>query len=193
MEAPIVANGTEYEVHARARKQMMWIGIVSMLMLFAGLTSAYVVAQGGASWVEVPVPSGFYLSTLFIALSSGGMFMATRAMKSGNKSQATIGLAIASVLGLAFVWSQFATWGELADNGFYFTGGEVASSYLYVLSGVHLAHMLFGIGALLVTTLNAARNKYSAEYMLGLELSSMFWHFLGVLWVYLLLFLLFIR
>ncbi len=193
METPIVPNGTEYEVHARARKQMMWIGIVSMIMLFAGLTSAYVVAQGGATWVEVPVPSGFYLSTLFVALSSVGMVFASRAMKKGDSKQATMGLAIASVLGIAFVWSQLATWEQLAENGFYFTGGSVASSYLYVLSGAHLAHMACGILALLVTTLNAARNKYSSEFMLGLELASMFWHFLGVLWVYLLLFLLFIR
>jgi len=197
MEAPMQHNehnGSDYITHVKSRKMMMWLGIVSMIMVFAALTSAYIVAAGGEGWQEVPLPSGFYVSTVLILLSSGAVFIGTNAAKTGNRQMLVLGLGIASVLGIGFVWSQFASWQQLVENGFYFTGtSSVASSYLYMISGVHLAHMAAGILSLLVTTVNAGRGLYTPDRKLGLELASMFWHFLGVLWVYLLLFLLFIR
>ena len=193
VDSPQMGQFTSYEQRVKARKMMMWLGIVGMIMLFAALTSAYIVAAGGPGWIEVPVPNGFYISTVFIVLSSSAAWWATSAVKSNNTTGITAGLGIALLLGCGFVVSQLTSWTELVENGFYFTGGSAASSYLYMISGVHLAHMIAGILALLVTTVNAVRKQYTAERKLGLELAAMFWHFLGVLWVYLLLFLLFIR
>lgn len=184
---------TEYQELERTRKMMMWLGIVGMIMVFAALTSAYIVSQGGKGWEDVPLPSGFYISTVMIVLSSAAIFWSSRQLKANNTSGTALGLLIAFGLGAGFVASQLYSWGQLVNNGFHFVGGSVASSYLYAISGVHLAHMAAGIIALLVTTVNAANNKYTAERKLGFELAATFWHFLGVVWVYLLFFLLFIR
>ena len=193
VDSPEMGQFTSYEQRVKARKMMMWLGIVGMIMLFATLTSAYIVAAGGPGWIEVPVPNGFYMSTIFIVLSSGAVWFATNAVKNNNHMGITAGLGIALLLGAGFVVSQLSSWNELVANGFYFTGGSAASSYLYMISGVHLAHMVAGILSLGVTTFRAVGQNYTSERKLGLELAAIFWHFLGVLWVYLLLFLLFIR
>lgn len=182
-------------IKRKTAKPLLWISMVSMVMVFAGLTSGYVVRRADGEWLTFELPSVFYISTFIIVLSSITMAFASISMKKGNLSNAKMGLLLTLLLGFAFGASQYAAWGALVEQGVYFTGEGMSASgsFLYVITGMHLIHVVGGIIALGVTTINASRGKYSPENKLGMDLCAIFWHFLDLLWVYLFLFLVFIR
>ncbi len=185
----------EQKVKERSYKQMLWIAMISMTMMFAGLTSAYVVSRGREDWVSFELPSAFYLSTVLIVLSSLSFILAKKSLMSGNQSRTTLFLAVTLVLGLAFVFYQFNGFNQLIEAGLYTTGPQsnVASSFLYVITGAHLLHIFAGIIVLIRVLYRNARGKYTPEDHLGFTLSSIFWHFVDALWIYLFLFFFFIR
>ena len=179
----------------RTRKPMMWIGIVSIVMLFAGLTSAYLVAQAGENWFEFPMPDAFlYVSTPLILISSITMFLSTYAVKKNQYGLVTLGLVLTLVLGIGFVIAQYEGWKELVALNVYFVDkNSTSGSFFYLLTGAHIAHLAGGIIALMVSLVKSILKKYNSDNFLGLQLTAMYWHFLDILWVYLLLFLYFIR
>ncbi len=185
----------EYIRHRRTRKSMMWVGILSIIMLFGGLTSAYIVRQAEGQWLYFDVPPTFYLSTLAIIVSSLTLLPLVRFAKRGNMRGVQLSLTLTLFMGILFSYFQFQAWGELVDQGIYFGGSRsnAAGSYMYAISGVHLAHLVGGLFALLFTLFKALLNRYSPENTLGLELTAIYWHFLDILWIYLLLFLMYIR
>jgi cytochrome c oxidase subunit 3 len=180
---------------SRAKKQMMWFAIASLVMMFAGLTSAYVVSRGRKDWVEIELPSEFIWSTLIIVLSSFSLWLAKKSILNNNQKVAQILTAVTFVLGAVFVYLQFAGFDSLVGRGVYLTGegSSVNASFIYVIVLAHLAHIAAGLIALLVMTIKVLRGKYDADRILGFELGSIFWHFVDILWVYLLLFLLFAK
>lgn len=173
-------------------KIILWIAIVSMIMVFAGLTSGYIVRQAEGNWFVFELPSIFYISTISIVLSSASMHYALWSVKRNDLKGLRTGLFITLGLGLAFAFTQFAAWSKLVDMGVYFVGNP-SGSFLYVISGLHLAHIAGGIIYLMVVSVGAIRGKYHSGSYLPVELCSIFWHFLDALWVYLFFFLLFIR
>ena len=173
-------------------KIVLWIAIASMIMMFAGLTSGYIVRQAEGNWFVFELPSIFYISTIFIVLSSVSMFYAMWAVKRNDIKGLRTGLFITLGLGLAFAFTQFAAWSKLVDMGVYFVGNP-SGSFLYVISGLHLAHIAAGIIYLMVVSVGAIKGKYHSGNYLPLELCSTFWHFLDALWIYLFFFLLFLR
>lgn len=173
-------------------KIVLWIAIVSMIMMFAGLTSGYIVRQAEGNWFVFELPSVFYISTIFIVLSSVSMYYAMWAVKRNDLKALRTGLFITLGLGLAFAFTQFAAWSKLVDMGVYFVGNP-SGSFLYVISGLHLAHITGGIIYLMVVSVGAIKGKYHSGSYLPLELCSTYWHFLDALWIYLFFFLLFIR
>lgn len=179
----------------KVAKPLLWLGMVSMAMLFAGMTSAYVVSLGKGGWLIFDLPQLFYVSTAVIMVSSVTMNWAVASAKKNNYKNVKLSSLITLVLGLAFVVCQFKAWGNLVDQKVFFAGkySNAAGSYLYMLTGLHLAHLVGGIIALSVVWINSTRNKYSSENLLGIKLCAIFWHFLDVLWIYLFLFLLFVR
>ena len=174
---------------------MMWIGIVGIIMFFAGLTSAYVVRQAQGDWLYFDVPEIFYLSTGLIVVSSLTMFMAQWFAKKGSMKAATGALTVTTVLGIAFLVTQYEGFLDLVENGIYFTGVEsnASGSFFNVLIWAHAAHVISGVFALIFTTIKALLNKYSVENHIGINVCAIYWHFLDVLWIYLILFLVFIR
>ncbi len=231
----------EKEKQIKAKKTMMWLGVVSIVMMFAGLTSGYVVLQADNYWVRFELPNGFWISTALILASSVTMVLAMRAVRKNNQSAVKYYLLLTLALGLGFMGSQSKAWSQMMSEGNFFRGnisdmkGEygkdyvimnqgqelnfidgkfyaptdlslaeplnekinhnfnMSSGYLYVLTALHFAHVFVGILVLLVVLFNAYRNKYSSENPVGMELCSIYWHFLDGLWVYLFFFLLFIR
>jgi len=179
----------------KAAKPLLWIGIVSIIMLFAGLTSAYVVRADNGNWLLFNLPNAFFLSTAFIVASSITLFMSLQMAKKGNKAGTVIGVLLTLGLGIAFTFTQFAGWDELTAKNIVFAGkySNAAGSFLYVLTGLHLAHLFGGLICLFVTLINSVRGRYTIGNTLGLELTSIYWHFLDILWVYLFLFLYYIR
>ncbi len=175
----------------KAAKPLMYIGIVSIVMLFAGLTSAYVVRAYNGNWLVFHLPSISIVSTAIIILSSLTMLMAQRAIKKDNLKATQFGLFLTLALGIAFFFTQIAGWQELTEQGIYFVGkyANASGSFLYLIAAVHLAHMLGGLIALSVSLTKALLKKYSSSDYLGIELTAIYWHFLDLLWVYLFLFL----
>ena len=211
-------ENNEAEVKRKAQKSLLWFGLVSIVMLFAGLTSAYLVRQGEGKWVEFSIPGTFAISTLIILISSVSMQWAVASAKKGNTGNLKKALLITLLLGVAFAGSQYVAWSQLYHNGIAFTGrvsdiktnfnyipagketvaeagdvGNVAGSFLYVITGLHVLHLIAGILSLFVVFSRASRNKYSAENYNGVKICAIYWHFLDGLWVYLFLFLLYIR
>ena len=179
----------------KASKPLLWVGIISIVMMFAGLTSAYVVRADNGNWLIFNLPNAFYISTAVIITSSITMFYAFRMAKNNNNKGTVIGLLATFVLGLLFAYFQYSGWGELYSKNIVFGGksSNASGSFLYLITFLHLLHLFAGLISVLVTLKNAIKGKYNAENMLGLELCSIYWHFLDILWVYLFLFLYYIR
>jgi cytochrome c oxidase subunit III len=195
MDTYVMSSQEEKEAQKKAKQNLLWVALVSIIMLFAGLTSAYVVRMAEGNWMQFELPMMFYFSTGIILISSLTMNMAMKAVKKNAKGAVTNYLFITFALGIAFVLLQFGGWRELTDQGVFFAGSDAnaSGSYLYVLSGVHLAHVAGGLIALLIVGIYSLRGAYDSDNYLGLKLTSVYWHFLDILWVYLFLFLLFIR
>ena len=174
---------------------MLWISMISMTMMFAGLTSAYVVSKAREDWVSFELPSAFYISTLFIIMSSLSYFLAKKMLLKGDQGKTTSLLALTLLLGLGFVFYQFNGFNQLIEAGLYTTGKQsnVASSFLYVITGAHLIHRCAGIIVLFRVLYRNMTGKYSVEDHLGFSLGSIFWHFVDALWIYLFVFFYFIR
>ena len=185
---------TEQIKVARSKKMMMWFGIVSLSMMFAGLTSAYIVSAERRDWLsDFELPQAFYISTLVIVLSSLSMIITKSAVKAGKNTLATTSLFVTLGLGIAFVVLQFVGFDQIIAEGYFFTGSEstVTTSFIYAFVISHIVHVAAGILVLLVIVVQQIRGKYSKNQMLGLELGATFWHFVDILWVYLLLFFMF--
>jgi cytochrome c oxidase subunit 3 len=191
-----LTQGTQAYKQGRAKKMMLWFGIISMAMMFAGLTSAYVVSTKRPDWLtELQLPVTFIWSTVVIFLSSITFHFAIKAVKQNNHSLATSSLVATLLLSIGFIVLQFLSFNELLESGYFFTGSasSVTTSFLYLIVGSHLVHLLGGIIVLLVIIYNHFKQKYYAGQTLGLELGATYWHFVDALWIYLFLFLYFFR
>ena len=170
---------------------MLWFGIVSLLMGFAGWTSAFIVSSSREDWLtDFQLPTAFFYSTSVIVFSSLTYILARQAVKKGVQKAATRWLLITLFLGIVFIVLQFMGFDEIIAQGYYFTGptSNITMSYIFLIAAVHILHVVAGIISLLVVLFRQIRGKYSADDMLGLELGATFWHFLDLLWVYLVLF-----
>lgn len=179
----------------KSAKPMLWICMISMVMFFAGLTSAYVISMKREDWVTFELPTAFTTSTILIVLSSISLILAQQFLKKNKRSFSLILSVVALLLGIAFVWQQYVGFNELKSIGLYFTGPEstVSTSFIIGITFLHVIHLLAGIVILLVVIYNHFKYKYKSEDLLGFELGAIFWHFVDVLWIYLFFFFYFIR
>jgi len=168
----IEINSTEYLAIAKAKKQLLFWSMASMVIFFAAFCSYYLVIQGNGHWLVFNLPALFFVSTAIIILSSGTMLLTF-------------------LLGIGFCFSQLEAWKALYANGIVFAGrnSNLSGSILYVITFMHFMHIIGGLIALFFTSIRALKNKYTPQNHLGLTLCGMFWHFLDVLWVVLFLFL----
>ena len=186
-----ITQNSEREKTDRAKKMMLWFGIVSLLMAFAGWTSAFIVSSTRKDWsADFNLPPAFLYSTLVIVISSITYILAKKAIKDGNSKRCTSFLVTTLVLGIGFIVLQFYGFSQMVGNGYYFTGptSNITTSYIFLIAVVHIAHVIAGLISLSIVIFNQVRHRYSPANMLGLELGATFWHFLDLLWVYLILF-----
>jgi len=182
-----------YAIHPY--KFNMWLFLLSVIMVFGGLTSAYVVAR---SMVKQPeyfdLPGILWNNTAIILFSSATMQYAVWAVRKGLNKRALAALGMTLVLGLLFMWGQWYAYGEMVAAGNFFVDpGRIddSVSFFYVLTGLHAFHIASGILVLLGVMLLTLRNRFKpGGKVLTYEISAIFWHFLDLLWVYLFLFLL---
>lgn len=192
--SPELANDLQI-AKKKTSKALLWIAIISMIMFWGGLTSAYVVRQGAGNWLVFEMPSMFFLSTAVIILSSITYIFAFRSAKNNHQKGIITGVLATILLSVVFMFLQYAGWQQLFENKIVFGGkySNPSGSFFILFVWAHWAHFAGGIISLMIVLINSLRKKYSSENTLGIELCGIYWHFLSVLWVYLFLFLYFIR
>ncbi len=191
-----LTQGTLEEKNNRAKKMMLWFGIISLIMSFAGWTSAFVVSSSRPDWLkDFQLPQAFIVSTIVIVLSSISFILAKNALKKDQRKATMLWLFVTLILGIVFIFNQLSGFQQIIDLGYNFTGptSNVTMSYIYLIAVVHILHVVVGLICLLVVIYNHFKQNYSSTKMLGFELAATFWHFIDILWVYLFLFLYFVR
>ncbi|MFN4256956.1 MAG: heme-copper oxidase subunit III [Saprospiraceae bacterium] len=170
-------------------KLALWVAIGSMIMMFGSLTSAYVVRRAQGNWVEFKLPDVFFVSTAIILISSATIQMSFNAFRRGNEKMYKGMMLTTFVLGLLFIILQYQGWLAMNEIGITLNGNP-SGSFVFVISGLHAAHLLGGITALTVALIHAfyLPFKPTPRRVLRFELVTQFWHFVDVLWVYLLVF-----
>ena len=179
----------------KSAKPMLWVSMISMVMFFAGLTSAYVISMKRDDWVSFDLPNAFLISTILIVASSVTLFLSQRFLKQNKRQLSLVLVVLTLILGIGFVWQQYVGFLELKSIGLFFTGPEstVSTSFIIGITFMHVIHLLVGIIILFVVIYNHFKYKYKPEDMLGFELGAIFWHFVDILWIYLFFFFYFIK
>ena len=188
---------------SKAKKMMLWFGMISITMTFAGLTSAFIVSSSRPDWLDSFVlPNWFTISTVSIVFSSIFFQLAKSRLDKYvrvslpeniniyiERNNVNILLVLTILTAIVFVVSQFLGFNEIISQGYYFTGPEssVTTSYVYILVFLHLAHLFAGIIVITVVISKFNKQKYEKN-KLGFEMALIFWHFLGALWIYLFFF-----
>ena len=181
----------------KAARPLLYIGLASIAMSFAGLTSGYVVARSAlsakAQWQTIELPVWFYLSAGLIALSSIVLMRAQNQVKSGG--DARLPMVLTLIMAVLFAVFQVFGWNALTDQNIFFTGpgSRPEASWLYIITWFHWIHILVGLIVLGRMVWRSARGYYVGAKILRFTLGAQFWHFLGFLWFYLLGFLIILR
>ena len=180
-----IPSGDKGRIHPH--KFTMWVAIASMLMLFAGLTSAYIVKSSQDDWVGVHTPNQFLYSTLAILLSSITMQTAYRAFKQREMTRYRSLISATLILGIVFVLLQWFGFKWMWDNNVRFSGAG-AGQFLYVIAGLHAVHVIGGIVALIIIVAKAFFGKVKNYNSIPVDIMKTYWHFVDLLWLYLLVF-----
>lgn len=186
----IVVSETLGRNKIHPKKFALWVACAGIMMMFAALTSAYIVRRAGGNWLEFQLPAIFYYNTFTILASSLSLHLSYRAFKQGNQQMYRGMLLLTLVLGVLFVGLQYQGWTELEALGVPLRLNP-SGDFIYVISAIHAAHVLGGIAALLVAVLHAFSLpfKVTPARKLRFQLTFTYWHFVDFLWLYLLLFL----
>lgn len=185
-------DGSEELKRRRAKKMMLWFGIISLSMSFLGFTSAYIVSSTREDWLEnFQIPQSFYISLVVIIVSSVTMHFALRNVKREKNKAGTFLLLTTFILGLIFIWLQLRGFDEIIGIfGYNPTGptSNITYTYIFLIAAVQIAHIAVALLALLVVIYNHFKLKYRNGNTLGIELAATFWHFVDILWIYLFFF-----
>jgi cytochrome c oxidase subunit 3 len=171
---------------------VLWLFMVASVMLFASFTSAYIVRRGEGNWLSFELPSLFTYNTVIIVLSSIFMQWAFFAAKKDELRTLRVTLFLTLALGITFTAGQWFAWKQLVANQI-FLSGTPSESFVYVISGMHFMHVVVGLFFLVFVLWQTFHFRVHKKSTLSINLCATFWHFLGVLWIYLYFFLLFNR
>ncbi|MVZ61657.1 cytochrome c oxidase subunit 3 [Sphingobacterium humi] len=197
MELKLTMNNAELrnedELKSRkAKKFNLWLGMIGMFMMFAALSSGFIVytASGVDKGIKTILPYAFIYSTAAIVLSSITMHLAYNAVKANQTGKQKMFLLITIVLGVVFFFLQVNAWSVLFERGITFVNSNASQSFIYVFTGLHLAHIIAGVLVLVRCFIGAARNIAPSDNLFRMEIAAIFWHFLDLLWIYIYVFLL---
>jgi cytochrome c oxidase subunit III len=170
-------------------KFILWVAIASILMMFAGLTSAFIVKSNMAGWSLIEMPRIFWVSTIVILVSSVTVQMALRSFKHREMDKYRWLIAVTFILGMAFVVMQWLGFKEIWDQQHVtFRGAAGQGQFIYVIFGLHALHVIGGVIALMVLFTKAFFGKTKVYSPVPTEVAATYWHFVDLLWVYLLIF-----
>jgi cytochrome c oxidase subunit 3 len=178
-------NQQQKKIHPH--KFILWVAISSIIMMFAGFTSAYIVKREQPGWTTFDIPRAFWYSTAVILLSSLTIQMALRSFKEREMRKYRNLITVTVVLGIAFIALQFLGFQQIWKSGVTFRGSG-AGQFLYVIAGLHALHVLGGVIALAVMFFKAFSVRTRSYDSVPIEVASTYWHFVDVLWIYLFIF-----
>jgi cytochrome c oxidase subunit III len=182
-------EGAEQPIAMHPKKFALWLFIVTVVMIFASLTSAYIVRQSEGNWLEFDLPEIFWYNSAIILLSSITLHWAYMSAKKDDLAKVRSGMILTSILGAIFLIGQWYSWGALVDRDVFFVGNP-AGSFLYVFTGLHALHLISGVIFLIIVLISSFRYQVHSKNMDTMEMCVTYWHFLGGLWLYLFMFLL---
>lgn len=187
MTTTVQANDTR-RIHPY--KFTLWVAMGSIVMMFAAFTSAYIVKKNQGSWLEFDLPKIFWYSTFVILASSITIQLATKAFKAKAMSRYRMLITITAILGISFITMQWLGFRNLEAHNIALTGARSNSSasFLFVITVLHLVHVLAGVIALVVIFIRAFAVKMKNYSSLPIELAGTYWHFVDALWIYLFIF-----
>ncbi len=185
-----IVEEPEKQLAMHPRKFSMWLFIVTVVMIFAALTSAYIVRQAEGNWREYELPLSLWINSGIIILSSATMHWAYLSAKKDNLEMVKVAISSTTFLGVLFLIGQMWAWNVLVSNEVYFTGGNPSESFLYVLTGLHGAHLVSAIIYLFIVLFATFRYQVHSKNLAKIEMCATYWHFLDILWLYLFIFLL---
>ncbi len=181
----------EVKYDFRAKKFVIWLFVVSSTILFGGWTSYYIVfAASKGKGHGLVLPDMFLYSTIVLLGSSLALFIASRALRKGNVRFVQTALWLTLGLGICFGILQFNAWSALYHSGAALINNNAAISMIYIVSGFHLLHIIGGLCLILASLIGSYRRLSSERLVHRLEITSIFWHFIDILWIYLYVFLL---
>jgi cytochrome c oxidase subunit III len=161
------------------------LGIVSILMFFMALASAFLVRKGtSGDWVAVHIPTLLWINTAVLLLSSGTLEMARKRLANDDPAGFKKLWLVTTVLGVLFLVGQVVAWRQLNNQGIYLATNP-ASSFFYIFTGAHALHLIGGVAALIYV----ARRNFSTALVtrsVAAEITSYYWHFMDALWLFLL-------
>jgi cytochrome c oxidase subunit III len=172
------------------KKFVLWLFIVSIVMIFAALTSAYIVRQAEGNWRLFEIPSLFLYSTIVLIASSVTMQWTVVNAQKDELGKIKLGVLVTLVLGLSFLLMQYLAWGALVDMNVHFSFANPSESFLYVLTGLHAFHLLTGLIFIIIVLISSFQDRVHSKSITQLEMCATYWHFLDGLWLYLYIFLL---
>ena len=184
MQTELIQSKNKIHPH----KFTLWVGMGSIVMMFAGLTSAYIVKRNQANWQTFDIPVFFWYSTLVLLLSSFTIQLSLKAIKERRMEQYRRRMTLTMLLGVLFIVAQTIAFRDLWKAGMTLQE-NVSFSFLYVIVGLHALHVIGGVIALIVMSINAYSSKRKNYSIVPVELIATYWHFVDVLWSYLLVFL----
>lgn len=183
-----VIEEPEETLSMNPRKFILWLFIVSIIMLFAAMTSAYLVRRAEGNWLEYDIPKVFTYSSIVLVISSLTMHWAYLAAKKDNFTSLKTAITVTFALGIAFLYMQFQGWVELVNENVFFVGNP-AGSFMYIFTGLHGFHLISGLVVLIFALIAAFRLRVHAKNLNQIEIAAAYWHFLDILWLYLFFFL----
>jgi cytochrome c oxidase subunit 3 len=186
----IQAMQNDGQVRLHPQKFVLWVAMGSIVMMFAGLTSAYIVKKSQANWLEFALPTVFWYSTITIIASSVTVHLALKAFKAREMKQYRTLITVTAALGLLFMVFQILGFSnlELRNIPLFGPKSNSATSFLGVITILHMAHVLGGIIAILYVFFRAYNSKIKNYSSVGIEILSTYWHFVDILWIYLFIF-----
>uniref|UniRef100_UPI004047DBEE cytochrome c oxidase subunit 3 n=1 Tax=Algoriphagus sp. TaxID=1872435 RepID=UPI004047DBEE len=179
----------EQPISMHPKKFALWLFLVTVVMIFAALTSAYIVRQAEGNWLEYELPEIFWYTSGIVILSSIALQVAYYSAKKDNFVGLRLGMVLTVLLGIGFLIGQWYSWVALVDHEVFFVGNP-AGSFLYVFTGLHAVHLISGVIFLIIVLISTFRYKVHSQALNTLDMAATYWHFLGGLWLYLFLFLL---
>jgi cytochrome c oxidase subunit 3 len=190
--SPEIANVVDQNKKIHPHKFTLWVGIASIMMMFAGLTSAFLVKREQPGWTNFQVPVAFWYSTTVILVSSLTMQLSLRSFRERSIIKYKKLIGVTACLGLVFMLLQFIGFRHLWINGMVLKGSG-AAQFLYIIAGLHALHVLGGVIALLTLFVRSGNARIKSYNAVPVEVVSTYWHFVDILWIYLFIFFLWVQ